>query len=61
MKEKDLQQMRFFEDLLEEAKTNLFRARSVREIKFLQTKIKYLDSVVKKMDMGKKKKPKKKR
>lgn len=53
--------MKFFEDLLEDAKVNLFRARSVREIKFLQTKINYLDGMVKKLENGKKRKSKKKK
>jgi len=44
-----IQQTRFFEEQLFEAKSALFAATTVKQIKFLQNKIKYLKERVKKL------------
>jgi len=45
-----LEQVRFIEEQLFDAKQALFSATSVREVKFLQNKIKYLRDQVKKLE-----------
>jgi hypothetical protein len=42
MNHKNSDQVRFFEEQLYDAKQALFAAKTVREIKFIQSKIKYL-------------------
>lgn len=42
MNGKDIEQARFFEDQLFEAQQALFSATSIKQVKFLQNKIKYL-------------------
>jgi hypothetical protein len=46
MNHKNLDQIRFFEEQLFDAKQALFAATTVREIKFIQSKIKYLTQQV---------------
>lgn len=53
MNGKNMEQIRFFEEQLFEAKQALFAATTVREIKFLQNKIKYLTERIKELN-GKK-------
>jgi len=45
-----IQQSRFFEEQLFEAKNALFAATSVKQIKFLQNKINYLKEKVKELE-----------
>ena len=49
MNHKNIEQTRFFEEQLFEAKNALFAATTVRQIKFLQNKIKYLNTKVKEL------------
>jgi len=46
----DMEQARFFEEQLFEARQALFFAKTVREAKFIQTKIIYLAQKVKEMN-----------
>jgi hypothetical protein len=50
MNHKNGEQIRFFEEQLYDAKQALFAAKTVREIKFIQSKIKYLSQQVKILD-----------
>lgn len=50
MNHKNLEQIRFFEEQLFDAKQALFFAKTVREVKFLQSKIKYLAQKVNEME-----------
>lgn len=45
-----IEQTRFFEEQLYEAKNALFAATTVKQVKFLQNKIKYLKEKVKEME-----------
>lgn len=45
-----IEQARFFEEQLFEAKNALFAATKVKQIKFLQNKIKYLKEKVKELE-----------
>ncbi len=45
-----LEQSRFFEEQLFEAKQALFAATKIKQVKFLQSKIKYLEKAVKELD-----------
>lgn len=49
MNGKNLGDVRFFEEQLFETKQALFAATTIREAKFLQSKIKYLDQRVKEL------------
>ena len=46
----NFENIQFFEEQLFEARQALFEAKTVREIKFLQTKIKYLSEKVDKLE-----------
>jgi hypothetical protein len=50
MNGKRFEDVSFFEEQLYEARQALFSAKTVREIKFLQTKIKYLAEKVNKLE-----------
>jgi len=50
MNGKNFENIQFFEEQLFEARQALFEAKTVREIKFLQTKIKYLSQRVQELE-----------
>lgn len=50
MNGKHFEDVSFFEEQLYDAKQALFEAKTVREIKFLQTKINYLSQKVQEME-----------
>jgi hypothetical protein len=50
MNHKNMEQVRFFEEQLYDAKQALFAAKTVREIKFIQSKIKYLSQQVRTLE-----------
>ena len=52
MNGKTAEKIEFLEEQLIEARQALFAAKTVREIKFIQTKIKYLSEQFKKLDNG---------
>lgn len=47
---KNIEQARFFEDQLFEAQRALFSATSIKQVKFLQNKIKYLRQQINKIE-----------
>ena len=52
MKGRDIHRLRFYQEELFEAKNKLFKAKSVRQVKFLQDRINFLLSKIEEIENG---------